>query len=564
MYKLKDANYESYLVGGAVRDLLMGRRPKDFDLATDARPNDLRRLFRNSRVVGRRFRLVHVFFGQKNVEVATLRSMSEPADNADNLYVDDDNQWGDIESDAFRRDFTINSLFYDIRDFAIIDYTGGVQDLQDHLIRCIGDPQVRFREDPVRMLRAIKFAARFGYRIEDETDAAMRSLQGEIGNASHFRVTEEIFRIFSQPNRERGVRLLAEYGFFQAIYPEWVAAIGTEGMEQVCEYFAAVDAAAAEDIYFPLEVLTAGLFLPLLDTIDVQKDHFHRVASRITGEIRTLGIRMELPKRLILSAMDLLRGQLHLLYFAHLPRRVERFVQSPSFDSIWRVHLLAFSQVPELQDLQQVWRDARQRLNRALGGVVASPDKRDIYSFRGRPGGDRLPNGRGVGRERRGADRHTEADGDDWGMPADEADWDDGSGNGPVQERHRLDDMLEVGSANGSGEDDALDAAEEVADDLDSEPRETDAGLDDEEDDDRAAMQSADAGARAPSRPASPSRTSTALPRGPENGPEEVQLDQDLFPARPLRSATARPPHPAQPQPHARADGGAAAGDASP
>ena len=129
----------------------MARRPKDFDVATDARPRDLRRLFRNSREVGRRFRLVHVFFGPKNVEVATLRSAAEAAESnsAGDLYVDDDNQWGDLESDAFRRDFTVNALYYDIRDFSVIDYTGGVEDIERKLIRCIGDPQVRFREDPV-------------------------------------------------------------------------------------------------------------------------------------------------------------------------------------------------------------------------------------------------------------------------------------------------------------------------------------------------------------------------------------------------------------------------------
>src|SRR5258708_3640546 len=171
----------------------MGRRPKDFDVATDARPRDLRRLFRNSGEVGRRFRLVHVFFGPKNVEVATLRSMTEPVEDGGDLYVEEDNQWGDLESDSFRRDFTINALYYDIRDFAVIDYTGGVQDLEDKLIRCIGDPQVRFREDPVRMLRAVKFAARFGFSFAPETAQALHELPGEILKASRFRVTEEIF-----------------------------------------------------------------------------------------------------------------------------------------------------------------------------------------------------------------------------------------------------------------------------------------------------------------------------------------------------------------------------------
>jgi poly(A) polymerase len=163
LYRLKDEGFSAYLVGGAVRDILMGRRPKDFDVATDARPNDLRKLFRNSRVVGRRFKIVHVFFGGKNVEVATLRSMVEPdAAAGDDLYIDDDNQWGDLESDAFRRDFTVNALYYDIRTFDVIDYTGGLADLKAHRIRAIGEASVRFQEDPVRMLRAIKFAARYG------------------------------------------------------------------------------------------------------------------------------------------------------------------------------------------------------------------------------------------------------------------------------------------------------------------------------------------------------------------------------------------------------------------
>jgi poly(A) polymerase len=401
LYKLKDGGYESYLVGGAVRDLLMGRKPKDFDVATDARPRDLRRLFRNSREVGRRFRLVHVFFGPKNVEVATLRSMVEAvADGSGDLYVEEDNQWGDLESDSFRRDFTINALYYDIRDFAVIDYTGGVQDLNDQLIRCIGDPQVRFREDPVRMLRAIKFAARFGYTIEAETDRALRELGEEIHKASRFRVTEEIFRILTQANRERGLRLLYDYGILRVIYPEWLDAIGADGFEQVAEFFAAVDEAAEEERYFPLEVLTTGLFLPLLDTVNVEKDHFHRIASRVTSEIRTLGIRMDLPKRLINSAMELLRGQLYMLFFAHLPKRVRRYVTAPFFDLVLRVNELAFGGVPELADLQATWVEARQALRQPLGGSVGTPDRRDIFSFRGATGGGRHNRGGGGGGHR--------------------------------------------------------------------------------------------------------------------------------------------------------------------
>ncbi len=394
LYQLKDHGYEAYLVGGAVRDLMMGRRPKDFDIATDARPNDLRRLFRNSRVVGRRFKLVHVFFGPKNVEVATLRSAVEPSDTPDDLYVEEDNQWGDLESDAFRRDFTINALFYDIRDFAVIDYTGAIEDLHEQRVRVIGDPNVRLREDPVRMLRAIKFAARFGYRIDEQTHQAILDHAPDILKASRHRVTEEVFRILTQANREAGLKLMADYGILGSLYPDWLDTIGEEGFQQVCDFFHAVDQAAAEDVYFPLEVLACGLFIPLLDQVDVERDSFNRVAARLTQEVRSVSLRMDLPKRLMNSVIEYLRGQLYLLFFHHVPKRVRRFVESPWFDPAWRVHLLGFGHLDELQGVQAIWQDARDRIRRPLGGVVGSPDKRDIFSFRGRTGGGRHPDGR--------------------------------------------------------------------------------------------------------------------------------------------------------------------------
>jgi poly(A) polymerase len=349
LYRLKDAGHEAYLVGGAVRDILMGRHPKDFDVATSARPHELRKLFRNSRIVGRRFRIVHVFYGSKNIEVATLRSMVEPTAGDDDLYIEDDNQWGDLESDAFRRDFTVNALYYDIRDFAIIDYTGGLDDLHNHLIRTIGDPMVRFQEDPVRMLRAIKFAGRYGYHVEAKTEAALRALPQEIHKASRFRVTEEVFRILTQPNRERGLRMLHDFGFLAQIYPGWMEAIGDEGFEQVAEFFAAVDREAEEGRFYPIEVLSADLFLPLLDAVDVTVDQYHRVASRVTAEIGTIARGMDLPRRLAAAAVDIIRGQYYLLFHHHRPKRVQRFVQYANFDLVWRVHELAFDGIPELE-----------------------------------------------------------------------------------------------------------------------------------------------------------------------------------------------------------------------
>ncbi len=409
LYRLKDAGYESYLVGGAVRDLLMGRRPKDFDVATDARPRDLRRLFKNSREVGKRFRLVHVFFGPKNVEVATLRSEAEPSGEAGgDLYVDSDNEWGNLESDAFRRDFTINALYYDIRDFAVIDYVGGVADIHAGLVRAIGDPRVRFQEDPVRMLRAVKFAARFGYTIEPQTGAAMAELHADVLKANRHRVTEEFFRILTQANRAEGMRLLMKYGLLADLYPDWVQAIGPGGLEQVIEFLDRVDEDAEQERWYSIELIAAGLFVPLLDTVDPARDQFNRVAGRVTQEVRQLGVRMDLPKRLINTAVELLRGQLYLLFFAHRENRVDRFVESPWFDPTWRLHLLAFGRIEDLAPLRQTWLAFRKRISRPIGGTVVSPDRRDIFSFRGRTGG-----GRNSGRSGGGGDD----DGGEWAEP---------------------------------------------------------------------------------------------------------------------------------------------------
>src|SRR5687768_9379100 len=183
LYRLHQNNYLAYLVGGSVRDLLLERRPKDFDIGTSAHPYQVKRLFRNCWIIGRRFRLAHVRFGPKNIEVATFRRLvsaeelasatppddgAAPADDASDLdrLVHRDNTFGTPEEDAFRRDFTINALFYDIGTFSIIDFTGGLQDLRDRLVRCIGDPTERFQEDPVRMIRAVAMAARLDFRID--------------------------------------------------------------------------------------------------------------------------------------------------------------------------------------------------------------------------------------------------------------------------------------------------------------------------------------------------------------------------------------------------------------
>jgi poly(A) polymerase len=233
LYRLKDARYAAYLVGGGVRDLLLGRRPKDFDIGTDAHPYQIKKLFRNCYIVGRRFRLAHVKFGTKVIEVATFRRQvgeeeakeqaraaeaaeSAAPDSKDHL-IHRDNTFGTAEEDAFRRDFTINALFYDIASFSIIDYVGGLEDLKLRLVRCIGDPDVRFREDPVRMQRAVTLAARMDLAIDPPVVEAISRQRRELAKAAPARLAEEYYKILRSGSAERVFRDLKLFGLLEPL-----------------------------------------------------------------------------------------------------------------------------------------------------------------------------------------------------------------------------------------------------------------------------------------------------------------------------------------------------------
>ena len=223
LYRLSGLGYEAYLVGGGVRDLLLGRTPKDFDVGTSAKPNEVRRAFRNCFLIGRRFRLAHVRFGQKVIETATFRQNSQTVGEIIEHAAEgpfEDNTFGTPETDAHRRDFTVNGLFYNIRDFSVIDWVGGLEDLDRKLIRSIGDPMIRFREDPVRMMRAIKFASRLDFTIEKGTEKAIRKLHSMILSAAPPRVCEEVFRLFPYGKSEAAFRMMWEYGLLGDLLPE--------------------------------------------------------------------------------------------------------------------------------------------------------------------------------------------------------------------------------------------------------------------------------------------------------------------------------------------------------
>jgi len=225
--RLLAAGHETFLVGGCVRDLCLGRRPKDFDVATSATPEAIRRLFRNSRVIGRRFKLVHVFFDSKIIETSTFRT-APPDEGGEDLLITTDNEWGTVEDDARRRDFTVNGLFYDVETHKIVDFVGGLDDLDTRIIRTIGDPVRRFREDPVRMIRAIKFAARLGFEFDPATWDALQEVAPDINKCSKARLLEEIYKLLRGGSSRRCFTLLLESQLLQAMMPSYVAQFGED------------------------------------------------------------------------------------------------------------------------------------------------------------------------------------------------------------------------------------------------------------------------------------------------------------------------------------------------
>ncbi len=226
LYTLKDAGFEAYLVGGGVRDLLLGLHPKDFDVATDATPEQVKGLFSNCRLIGRRFRLAHVHFGREIIEVATFRAHHESEPEGDGQMKDGhilrDNVYGDINDDACRRDFTINALYYNIRDFSVLDFGHAMRDLQSRQLRLLGDPEARYREDPVRMLRAVRFAAKLDFTIHEDSATPIHELHHLLRDIPAARLFDEVLKLFFAGHAEQTFRLLSEYGLFQQLFPQLV------------------------------------------------------------------------------------------------------------------------------------------------------------------------------------------------------------------------------------------------------------------------------------------------------------------------------------------------------
>jgi poly(A) polymerase len=230
LYRLREAGYSAYLVGGCVRDLLLGYTPKDFDIATDALPEEVRKLFRNCRLIGKRFRLAHIVFGKEIIEVATFRTHHENAprehhNKTQHGMITRDNVFGTIEEDVWRRDFRMNALYYNIADYTVVDYVGGLEDINNKMLSMIGEPEQRFHEDPVRLLRAIRFLAKLQINISPETEEPIRKLNYLLQHVSSARLFQEVLKIFQEGCTLATIQLLQKYNLFVQLFPGTFAAL---------------------------------------------------------------------------------------------------------------------------------------------------------------------------------------------------------------------------------------------------------------------------------------------------------------------------------------------------
>ena len=299
--RLERSGYQAYLVGGCVRDLLLGGRPKDFDVATSARPDDVRALFRNCRIIGRRFRLAHVLFGGgKVVEVATFRRNPGETDTEEDLLIRSDNVFGEAHEDALRRDFTINALFYDLDRRQVLDWCGGMPDIQRRAIRTIGEPTVRFREDPVRILRAIKFAARLDLGIDSNVYDAMVSSRHELARAARPRLFEEILRLMRAGAAHRSMWLMWEIGAMAVLMPELAAFLDDDEAtdDGSARFFRKMDAidrkTVDEGVLDDLVLMTALFYEPLEEAAQGVRD----VMAAVNDFLDPVIERIAMPRRI--------------------------------------------------------------------------------------------------------------------------------------------------------------------------------------------------------------------------------------------------------------------------
>jgi poly(A) polymerase len=357
--RLRRFDHAAYVVGGCVRDLLLGQKPKDFDVATSATPNEIRRLFRNCRIIGRRFRLAHIFFGSKIIETSTFRanprdSEEEPGETgseaeSQDLLIRRDNVFGSAEEDARRRDFTINGLFYDLETGQVIDYVSGMVDLQDRLVRTIGDPDIRFREDPVRILRAVKFAARCNLSIEPETYRRMLEHAGEIQKCAQARVSEEFYRLLRAGAAWRSIELLQRTTLLRLLVPALDTILQPSSEEspearltraRLQAYLMALDRSTARRDSAPSNsLILATLLLPRLrDAVHPDTNSIRDIGQVVLQSISPILEQVRASRRDSELARQILLAMRYIFPSSNSGRRRPRFAGREFLDDALRLH----------------------------------------------------------------------------------------------------------------------------------------------------------------------------------------------------------------------------------
>jgi poly(A) polymerase len=364
MEKLRLAGYTAYLVGGSVRDLLLQRKPKDFDISTSAEPEEIKKLFRNSILIGRRFRLAHIRFGRKILEVSTFRA----GDNEADTLIVRDNVWGSPEEDATRRDFTINGLLYDASTQTIIDYVEGYADIEKKLLRTIGQPYLRFKQDPVRMIRLVKFQARFGFEIDRDTQIALIECRQEILKSSQARILEELLRMLESGSATRFFRLMTDQGLLQLLLPEIARFLEKAEGDEVFSYLEEVDDTAHDPDQPPFDraILLSCLLFPLLQN-RIKTRYLDRGHYPHLGEIQDECYHLTedvfdhfflLPRRLRLGVVSTLTSQYRLTPLEKRSNRRIRIPTDPDFPLALRFLELRACLEPGLEEIVAEWTEA--------------------------------------------------------------------------------------------------------------------------------------------------------------------------------------------------------------
>ncbi|WP_395682572.1 polynucleotide adenylyltransferase PcnB [Dokdonella sp.] len=402
LYRLHEAGHRACLVGGAVRDLLLGGHPKDFDVATDATPEQVRALFRNCRLIGRRFRLAHVVFGREIVEVATFRGSSDDG-SGDRHLVDGrlvrDNVYGSIEEDAVRRDFTINALYYDIADFSVLDSVGGMDDLRHRMLRLIGDPEQRYREDPVRMLRAARLAAKLGFGIDAATAAPFATLGALLAEAPPARLFDESLKMFLAGHGLASFRTLEQHGLLQQVFPATARVLAREGSGHfrhlIEQTLANTDARVREDKpVTPAFLFAALLWEPvrlaaqaLVDTGSDPIAAWSHAAERI---LREQAQRVAIPRRFTIAVEEIWAMQPR--FSQRTRKRAFRLLEHPRFRAAYDFLVLRADESPELAELAAWWTEAQSLGHEQLGERLASvPPSASVEAAAVAPGKRKRP-----------------------------------------------------------------------------------------------------------------------------------------------------------------------------